>query len=93
MIPSAVRGIFELPPTSFFWLEIKWDHMLQQGWDFCLHIGWKNGKTAGKIPTWSEKFRHGWKNSDMVGKIFSLAGLYDNRICCTGPPEPVFVNV
>jgi hypothetical protein len=55
--------------------------------------GRKNSSMVGKIPTWSEKFRHGRKYSDMVGKFPSLAGLYDNRICCTGPPEPVIVKV
>jgi hypothetical protein len=72
-----VRGIFVLPPTSFFWLEIKWDHMLQQGWDFCLHIGWKK---MGKQP---EKFQHGRENSDIVGKIPTWSENFPAWQACT----------
>jgi hypothetical protein len=51
MIPSAVTGIFLLPPTAFFFYEIGLDPFRQQGGDFSREIGWE----WGKIPTWWEK--------------------------------------
>jgi hypothetical protein len=52
VIPSAVRGIFLMPPSAFFCIRYTGDPFHQQGGDFSQHIGWE----LGKIPTWWEKF-------------------------------------
>ncbi len=70
MIPSAVRGIFLLPPTGLFLHEIGRNPFHQQGGGFSRQIGWE----WGKIPTWWEKSLRGngkraEKKSGMVGKI------------------------
>jgi hypothetical protein len=66
MIPSAVRGIFLLPPTAFFLHEIGPDPFRQQQRDFSRHIEWE----WGKIPTlWEDsslEMGHGRKHSDMA---------------------------
>ncbi len=72
MIPSAVRGIFLLPPTVFFASDRPGSPSINQEGFFPAYrmgIG-KNSDMVGKIPPWrwdmvgkiptqSEKFRHG----------------------------------
>jgi hypothetical protein len=68
MIPSAVRGIFLLPPTAFFFASdrpgspsinkegIFPAYRMGIGKNSSLEMGHgrKNSHIVGKIPTWSE---------------------------------------
>jgi hypothetical protein len=63
MIPSAVRGIFLLPPTEFFLYQIDQGALpsTRRGFFPAYRMGiGKNSDMVGKIPPWK------W---DMVGKI------------------------
>jgi hypothetical protein len=61
MMPSAVRGIFLLPPTAFFFASYRPGISFINKEGISQHIGWE----LGKISTWWEKFRHGGKNSSL----------------------------
>jgi hypothetical protein len=62
MIPSAVRGIFLLPPTAFFLHQIDRGSLAstRRGFFPAYRMGIeKNSDMVGKIPTWWEKFLFG----------------------------------
>jgi hypothetical protein len=59
MIPSAVRGIFVLPPSAFFLHQIDRGSLpsTRRGFFPAYRMGiGKNSDMEGKIPTWWEKF-------------------------------------
>jgi hypothetical protein len=80
MIPSAVRGIFLLPPTAFL-------HQIDRGSlpsirrgffpTYRMGIG-KKSYIEGKIPTWWEKFLSGRKKHESFSsaKPVLYAGIY-----------------
>jgi hypothetical protein len=88
MTPSAVRGLLLLPPTAFFCMRSLDPFLNMEGIYPAYRIGMEKnsdmvGKIppgkwdmVGKIPIWSEKFRHGKRQGGVhEGKLTKLCEL------------------